>query len=287
MTTIRTNLVHGNGAANNLLHQLLGDVSNVLSIVRIFLQEYFSDFGFNLGNVFFTLQLVSVHQGILQLLSTIFFNFSYQFSRRNVHGYFHLCLADFSNDFLLEFNQLLDYAMAKPNSVQHGFFGYFLRTCFNHQDSILGAGNCQIQLRNSCLSNGRVDDEFAINQANAYTSDGAFKGDIGDGQSAGCAYHSRHIGSVVRVNGNCGCNDLHIVVVALGEHGANRTVNQAAGQNSLLAGTTFTFNKAAGDFAHSVHLFFKINSQREKVNTLTRGFGAGNGNYYGSVAIAY
>ena len=229
LTTIRTNLVHRNGATNNLLHQLLGDISNILSIVRIFLQEYFSDFCFYLGNVFFTLQLVGVHQGVLQLLRTIFFNFSYQFSRRNVHRYFHLSLADFSNDFFLEFNQLLDYAMAKPNSVQHGFFGYFLSTCFNHQNSVLGAGNCQIQLRNSCLSNGRVDDEFAINQANAYTGDGAFKGNIGDGQSAGCAYHSRHIGSVVRVNGNCGCNDLHIVVVALGEHGANRTVNQAAG----------------------------------------------------------
>ena len=287
LTTIRTNLVHGNGATNDFLNQLLGDVSNVLSIVRIFLQEYFSDFCFNLSYILFALQLVSVHQGVLQLLSTIFFNFSYQFSRRNVNRYFHLGLADFSNDFFLEFNQLLDYAMAKPNSVQHGFFGYFLRTCFNHQDSILGAGNSQIQLRNCCLSNSRVDDEFAINQAYTHTGDRTFKGNIRNRQCTGCTDHSRHIGSIVGVNGNSGSNDLYIVVIALGEHGANRTVNQAAGQNSLLAGTTFTFNKTTGDLTHSVHLFFKINSQREKVNTLTRGFGAGNGNYYGGITIAY
>src|SRR5574344_1024537 len=82
-----------------------------------------------------------------------------------------------------------------------------------------------------------------------------------------------YIRCVVRIYGNCGSNDLNVVVIALREHGANRTVNQAAGQNSLLAGTTLTFNKTTGDLTHSVHLFFKINSQREKVNTLTRGFG--------------
>ena len=163
LTTIRTNLVHGNGATNNLLYQLLGNISNILSIVRIFLQEYFGDFCLDFSNVFLALQLVSVHQGILQLLSTIFFNFSYQFSRRNVNRYFHLGLADFSNNLFLELYQLLDYAMTKPNSVQHGFFGYFLSTCFYHQDSVLSAGNSQIQLRNSCLLNGGVNDELTIN----------------------------------------------------------------------------------------------------------------------------
>ena len=177
--------------------------------------------------------------------------------------------------------------MTEPNSVQHGFFRYFLSACFNHQDSVLGAGNSQIQLGNSCLLHGGVDDKLTINQAYTHTGDGAFEGNIRNGQSAGSAYHSRHIRCVVRIYGNCGSNDLNVVVIALREHGANRTVNQAAGQNSLLAGTTLTFNKTTGDLAHSVHLFFKINSQREKVNALTRGLGAGNGNYYGSVAIAY
>ena len=41
------------------------------------------------------------------------------------------------------------------------------------------------------------------------------------------------------------------------------------------------------DFEEKMYAVGKINSQREKVNTLTRGFGAGNGNYYGGVAITY
>ena len=285
MTAVRTNLIYRDSAANDFLNQLLGDVSNVFSIIRIFLQEYFSDFSFNLSNVFFTLQLVSIHQSIFELLSTVFFDFRNHFFRRSIERNFHFLFADFSNDFLLELNELFDYAMTEPDSIQHGFFGNFVSTCFYHQDSVFGAGNSQVQLADFSLFNSRVDDEFTINQAYAHTGDRTFERNIGNRQSAGCTDHSGHIRSIVGINGNSGSNDLYIVVVAFREHRANRTVNQTAGQDSLLRRTAFAFNKATGDFTYGVHFFFKINSQREEVYTLTRGLGAGNGNYYGGIAI--
>ena len=287
MTAVRTNLIYRDSAANDFLNQLLGDISNVLGIIRIFLQEYFSDFSFNLSNVFFALQLISIHQRILQLLSAVFFDFRNHFFRRSVERNFHFFFADFSNDFFLEFNELFNYAMAEPDSVQHGFLGNLVSTSLNHEDSVFSASNSQVQLADFCLLNSRVDDEFAINQAYTHTGDRTFKRNIRNRQSAGCTDHSRHIRSVVRINGNGSSNDLNIIVIAFREHRTNRTVNQTAGQDSLLRRTTFTFNKAAGNFTYGVHFFFKINSQREKVYTLTRGFGAGNGNYYGGIAITY
>ena len=284
-TTIRTNLVNRNGTTNDFLNQLLGNVSNVFSVVRIFVNENFCDFCFNASNVFFTFQLVSIHQSFFQFSSAVCFNLFCNFSRRIVYGNFHFGFANLSNNFFLEFNQFFDYAVSKPDSIQHSFFGNFFSTCFYHQDSIFSTCNSKVQKACASLFNGGVDDEFAINQANANTCDGTFKRNVRNGQCAGSTYHCRHIRSIVRVNGNCGCYDLYVIMISVREHRTDRTVNQAAGQNSLFARTTFTFNKATGNFTYGIHFFFKVNGQREKVYTFTRCFGAGNCYYNCSITI--
>ena len=285
LTTVGTDFINGNGTTNDFLNQFLGNVSNVFCVVRIFVNENFCDFSFNTSNVFFTFQFVSIHQSFFQFSSAVSFNFFCNFSRRIVYGNFHFGFANFSNNFFLEFNQFFDYAMSEPDSIQHSFFRNFFSTCFYHQDSVFSTCNSKVQKACASLFNSGVDDEFAINQANANTSNGTFKGNVRNGQCAGSTNHCRHIRSIVRVNRNCGCNDLYVIVVAIGEHGTNRTVNQAASQNSLFTGTTFAFNKATGNFTNGIHFFFKVNGQREEVYTFARCFGAGNCYYNCSITI--
>ena len=285
LTTVRTDFVNGDGTTNDFLNQFLGDVSNVFSVVRIFVDENFCDFSFNACNVFFTFQFVSVHQSFFQFSSTVCFNFFCDFSRRIVYGNFHFGFADFSNDFFLEFYQFFNHAMSEPDCIKHSFFGNFFSTSFYHEDCVFGTSNSKVQKTCASLFNGGVDDEFAINQTNANTSDGAFERNVRNGECARSTNHCRHIRSVVRVNGNCSCNDLYVIMVAIGEHRTNRTVNQTAGQNSLFARTTFTFNKATRNFTNGIHFFFKINGQREKVYTFTGCFGAGYCYYYCSITV--
>ena len=285
LTTVRTDFVNGNGTTNDFLNEFLGDVSNIFSVVRIFVDENFCDFSFNTCNVFFTFQFISVHQSFFQFSSSVCFNFFCNFCRGIVYGNFHFGFADFSNDFFLEFYQFFDYAMSEPDCIKHGFFRNFFSTCFYHQDSIFSTSNSEVQKACASLFNSGVDDEFAINQANANTSDGTFERNVRNGECAGSTNHCRHIRSVVRVNGNCSCYDLYVIMITIWEHRTDGTVNQTAGQNSLFTRTTFTFNEATRDFTNGIHFFFKVNGQREKVYTFTRCFGAGYCYYHCSITI--
>ena len=74
-------------------------------------------------------------------------------------------------------------------------------------------------------------------------------------------------------------------MIPVREHRTDRTVDQTAGQNGLLAGTTFTFDKAAGDFTDSVHFFFKIYSQRKEVYSFPGCFCTSYRNNYCGIAI--
>ena len=119
--------------------------------------------------------------------------------------------------------------MAEPDSVQHFIFADFLGACFNHQNSVFGACNGKVQAAYFSLFNGRVNNVLAVNHAYAHTGDRTFKRNIGNGKCAGSANHCRNIRCVIRVYGNGGCNNLHVVMVAFREHRADRAVDKAAG----------------------------------------------------------
>ena len=59
--SVGTDLIYRNSVANDLLHQLLGNVSNVFPIVRVFFQERFCNFFLYPVYVFFPFQFVGVH----------------------------------------------------------------------------------------------------------------------------------------------------------------------------------------------------------------------------------
>ena len=79
-------------------------------------------------------------------------------------------------------------------------------------------------------------------------------------------------------------NDMHLALEALGETGADRTVDHARSQRALLGRTGLTLEITARDATDCVHLLDVVDGQREEVVIL---FLAGNDSRheYGSVAL--
>ena len=177
--------------------------------------------------------------------------------------------------------------MGEEDGVQHFLFGNFLCTGFDHQDGVLRAGNGQVQAADLELFHRRVDDEFAVHQADAYTGNGSQEGDVGYAQGCGSTNHAGNVRGIVGVYGNSRADNLHIVMVAFGEHGADGTVDEAARQDGMRARTSFAFNETAGNLAYGVHLFFKVDGQGEEIHAFPRGLGTRRGHYHHRIAIAY
>ena len=72
----------------------------------------------------------------------------------------------------------------------------------------------------------------------------------------------------------------------LGEERAQRAVDQAAGEDGVLAGTAFAAVPAAGDVTHGVELLLIIDAEREEIDAGTGRLGDGGVDQHGGVAVA-
>jgi hypothetical protein len=61
-------------------------------------------------------------------------------------------------------------------------------------------------------------------------------------------------------------HELRLVVPALGEERADRTIDHARGQRALLARATLALEERAGDLARGVHALLDVHRQREEVD---------------------
>ena len=68
-----------------------------------------------------------------------------------------------------------------------------------------------------------------------------------------------------------GFDDLNLVAQALDEARAQRTVDQARGENRLSTCAAFAAEERTGDAARSVRALFNINGEREEVELVFRG----------------
>ena len=107
------------------------------------------------------------------------------------HGLeFELWLADFVLDVVDKRNHFLDFCVTSQNRIQHLLFRNFVRTSFNHNDFFHCAGNGQPQVIVCTLFEGRVQDDFAVYQTNADTSNRAIPRNIRNGNGNGSCQHA-------------------------------------------------------------------------------------------------
>ena len=171
-----------------------------------------------------------------------------------------LFLADFSDNLLLESNQLLDLLVTGENRAEHVRFADLLRARLDHQHGFIRTGDRQAQLGNRALLLIRIDDDFAIDQTDGNAADRARPRNIADRNRGGSADHRGDIRRHILLDGKHRRHNLHVVAHALIEQRAQRAVDQTGGQRRLFGGTAFALDETAGDFAHGIHLLFKVNA---------------------------
>ena len=89
------------------------------------------------------------------------------------------------------------------------------------------------------------------------------------------------------VHAHDGGHDGHVVAEVIGEQGTDGAVDDAGGQDALLAGAALAAVEAAGDAAHGVHLLLKVHAQGEEVDTVPGTGGGGGTHQHAGVAVAH
>ena len=162
-------------------------------------------------------------------------------------------------------------------------------TGFDHGDGDVAvldnaAGDHDFEHGAFALAPAREGDPLAVDQGQTHAGDRAFERQAGDHGGSGCGVQRDHIVSILRVDGEDGLNDLHLVAQGMREQRAQRTVDDTAGEDGLGTRATFAAEEGAGDLARGVHLLFHVDGQREEVIVLLRaGTGGGGGQDHGVV----
>ena len=156
--------------------------------------------------------------------------------------------------------------MAEHDGAEHVVLGKLLGLRFDHQHGVGGAGDDEVELQFGQLVDLRVEDEGAVDQADAGAADRAHEGHAGDGQRGRGGDHGDDVGIVLEVVREHGRDDLRLAAEALDEERADRAVDQPRDERLVLARPAFALEIAARDLAGGEGLFLVVDGEREEVD---------------------
>ena len=140
-----------------------------------------------------------------------------------------------------------------------------LASRFDHQHAFAGAGDDQVELRARQLAQGRVQDVFAVDVADARAGDRAHERDARDRQRRRGADHRDDVGVVLEIMAQHGADDLRLVTETRHEERPDRPIDQPRDQRLLFGGPALALEEAAGDLAGGEGLFLVIDGQRKEI----------------------
>ena len=177
-----------------------------------------------------------------------------------------LFLARVLGEVALGLDDLLDEADGRNGQrLDELVLGQFLGLALDHDDLVIGADVNEVQVAEFTLGVGGIDDELAVDPADAHRAHGAAEGDVRDAQRRRRAVDGEHVGIVFTVGAQERGDDLGVVEIALREQGPQRPVGHAAGEDFLFAGAALTAEIAAGDLAHGGGFLAVFDGQRKPV----------------------
>ena len=162
--------------------------------------------------------------------------------------------------------ELLDRAVGDVERVEHLRLGDLVRARLDHQDRLVGARDHEVEVGRELLLLGRVDDEVALDLADAHCADRGRERDVGDHQGGRRAVHREDVVRVVVVDRERDRDQLRLVAPALGEERAQRAVDHAGDQRRLLTGAALALEERAGDLAGRVHPLLDVDGERHEVD---------------------
>jgi len=120
------------------------------------------------------------------------------------------------------------------------------------------------------LAEGRVDDELAVDPADAHGRDRAVERDLADREGRRRGDRADDVREVLLVRREDGDHELDIVLVALGEERADGPVRLAGREDRVLGRARFALDEAARDLARGVHPLLEVHRQGEEVEAGSR-----------------
>ena len=106
---------------------------------------------------------------------------------------------------------------------------------FDHADGVVGAGHDQVDGALVDLLVGGVDDPRAVDLGHAHGADGAAERSLREAQGRRSAGHGEHVVRVLLVHREHGGHDVRLAVEALGPQRPDGPVDQAGGEDGLVA----------------------------------------------------
>ena len=185
-----------------------------------------------------------------------------------------LRLAGAGAELLLGLAQLDDLAVGQLERLEELLLGHLVGAGLHHRQAFLRADDDEVEralLR--ALGKRRVDDELAVDQADANAADRAEERHRRDHQGRGDAVDREDVVRGDHVRREDGGDALHLVAVALRPERPDRAVDHARGQDRPLGGASLALEEAAGDLPGRVRPLLDIDREREEICALT-GVGA-------------
>ena len=160
--------------------------------------------------------------------------------------------------------------MTQLECVQHLGLGQFLGGTLHHADTVVVTSDHQIQA--AVLAATVVVGEHAeltINVRHTGGGHGGLKGQTTDADSRKGGNHCQHIGVVDPVVLQDVAHQLNLTLEAVSEHGANRAIDHAHGQDFFGCRPALTLEESTGDLARSFSLLAVVHGQGEKVDVIS------------------
>ena len=183
---------------------------------------------------------------------------------QDVRDEFALLLAGQLHQFADAGGDLLAALMPELDGAEDLGFGDLLCAGFHHHDAFFGAGHHDVQLRFAALRIGGVGNVFAVLHADANSAQHVGEGNFADRQSRRRARDGERVRILFGVGRQDHGDDLGFVQKALGEQRADRTIDQAAGEDFFFRGAALAFNESARDLAGGVGVLSIIDGEREE-----------------------
>ena len=196
-------------------------------------------------------------------------------------------LAYFSLNFLYKLNDRLIGFMTSHNAVVHFLVGNDVRAGFDHGNLLLGRSDGNGHSGLLTLLGRGVDDVFPVHHADGNGADGAVPRNIGDREGDRSADHGGDFRRAVGINAHDGGDDGNIVAHILREKRTDGSVDNAGGENRLLAGSALALHKGAGNLADRIELLLKIDGKREKIDAVAGLCRSGRRNVNGGLAVLH
>ena len=271
---------------DDLLLELIGDLVEVLVHVGIVLEEQLVPLLDQLVPAGLADVLVVgvhgglrlVHRGVHDLLEQLLVEVGV--------GIVELGLADLGNHLVDQRDLLLVLLVGHADGLEHDVVGHLVGAGLDHDDLLTRGDDGYVEVADLALVAGGVEDELAVDQTDLQRGDGAVPGDVGDGERGGRTDQRGDLGGAVVVNGHDRAHDGHVVAEVVGEERADGAVDDAGGQDALLAGTALAAVEAAGDAADGIQLLLKVDAQGEEVDAVAGTGGGGDAAQHARVAVA-